>query len=184
MEYSFDEYDDYGTALLKGTDAGTYEVWYKAVGTDGTETIPKSVIAEILPSTRPATVTVNPTSDPLPYTGSPQKPPVTVVVDGTTLTKDVDYTVTYSNNTNVGTATVTVQGIRNYQFTGTATFEIAKSKATFLVEPKAREGLFYTGKPQELVSKESPRTALCSIPRTATAILSKSPQGLSGATIW
>ncbi len=152
MEYSSDEYDYYSTALPKGTDAGTYEVWYKAVGTDGTETIPKSVIAEILPNTRPATVTVNPTSDPLPYTGSPQKPPVTVVVDGTTLTKDVDYTVTYSNNTNVGTATVTVQGIRNYQFTGTATFEIAKSKATFSEEPKAREGLFYTGKPQPLVT--------------------------------
>ena len=34
MEYSFDEYDDYGTALPKGINAGIYEVWYKVVGDD------------------------------------------------------------------------------------------------------------------------------------------------------
>ena len=152
MEYSFDEYDDYSTALPKGTDAGIYEVWYKAVGTDGTETIPELVIAEILPKPVPATITVNLASDPLLYTGSPLKPPVTVVVENKTLTNGVDYTVTYSNNTNVGTATVSVQSVSggNYQFSGTATFEIAKSKAVFAVEPKAKENLFYTGEDQEL----------------------------------
>ena len=154
MEYSFDEYDDYGTALLKGTDAGIYEVWYKVVGDDGTETIPELVIAEILPKTVPATVTVNLTSDPLQCTGSPLKPPVTVVVENKTLTNNVDYTVTYSNNIKAGTATVTVQSVsgRNYQFSATAYFEIVKGKAEFLVKPSANENLFYTGEPQALVS--------------------------------
>ena len=130
MEYSFDDYDDYSTALPKGTDAGIYEVWYKVVGDDGTETDPESVIAEILPRTVIPTVTVNLTSDPLPYTGRPQKPPVTVIVEGKTLTNNVDYTTTYSNNTNVGTATVNVQSVsgKNYQFSGTATFEIARAR--------------------------------------------------------
>ena len=155
MEYSFDEYDDYDTALPKGTDAGIYEVWYKAVGDDGTETIPESVVAEILPKTVIPTVTVNLTSDPLQCTGSPLKPPVTVVVENKTLTNNVDYTVTYSNNTNVGTATVKVQSVNggNYQFSGTATFEIAKSKATFAVDPEGKTGLVYTGEPQELIEE-------------------------------
>ncbi len=154
MEYSFDEYDDYGTALLKGTDAGIYEVWYKAVGDDGTETIPELVIAEILPKTVPATVTVNLTSDPLQCTGSPLKPSVTVVVENKTLTNNVDYTVAYSNNVKAGTATVTVQSVsgRNYQFSATAYFEIVKGKAEFLVKPSANENLFYTGEPQALVT--------------------------------
>ena len=154
MEYSFDEYDDYGTALPKGTDAGIYEVWYKAVGDDGTETIPELVIAEILPKTVPATVTVNLTSDPLQCTGSPLKPSVTVVVENKTLTNNVDYTVTYSNNIKAGTATVMVQSVsgRNYQFSATAYFDIVKGKAEFLVKPRANEGLFYTGEPQALVT--------------------------------
>ena len=37
-----------------------------------------------------------------------------------------DYTVGYTNNTNVGTATVTIEGIGNYQGTATMTFEIVR----------------------------------------------------------
>ena len=80
MEYSFDEYDDYGRTLPKETNAGVYEVWYKVVGDDGTETDPESVIAEILPKSVNPTVTLNLTSDPLPYTGKPLRPGVTVAV--------------------------------------------------------------------------------------------------------
>ena len=154
MEYSFDEYDDYSTALPKGTDAGTYTVWYKVVGDDGTETIPELVIAEILPKTVIPTVTVHLTSDPLQCTGSPLKPPITVVAENKPLTHNVDYVVTYSNNIKAGTATVTVQSVSgcNYQFSATAYFEIVKGKAEFSVKPRANEGLFYTGEPQALVT--------------------------------
>jgi hypothetical protein len=48
------------------------------------------------------------------YTGSPITPVPTVKFNGTTLTKDVDYTLVYSNNTNAGTATLTVKGKGNY----------------------------------------------------------------------
>ncbi|MCR5795892.1 MAG: leucine-rich repeat protein [Solobacterium sp.] len=44
------------------------------------------------------------------YTGSAVKPSVTVTADGKTLVKDTDYTVSYKNNTDVGTAEVTVTG--------------------------------------------------------------------------
>ena len=152
MEYSFDEYDDYGRTLPKETNAGVYEVWYKVVGDDGTETDPESVIAEILPKSVNPTVTLNLTSDPLPYTGKPLRPGVTVAVGSETLGEYTDYMLTYSSNTNPGTATVAIQSVSgsNYQFYTTRTFEIAKAKAEFAVDPKAMDGLVYTGEAQEL----------------------------------
>ena len=59
--------------------------------------------------------------------GSDEKKPAVTVSDGTkNLTKDVDFTVTYSNNINAGTATVTIKGIGNYKGTITKTFTINK----------------------------------------------------------
>ena len=58
------------------------------------------------------------------YDGSAKKPTVTVKDGNTTLTKDTDYTVSYSDNTNAGTATVTVSGKGNYGGTKTTTFTI------------------------------------------------------------
>ena len=63
------------------------------------------------------------------YTGSAVNPAVTVK-DGTkTLTKGTDYTVSYSNNTKVGTATVTITGKGNYTGTLKKTFAIKKNFA-------------------------------------------------------
>ena len=58
------------------------------------------------------------------YTGSAQKPTVTVTAGGVELTQDVDYTLTYVNNTNVGTATVMVVGKGCFKGSKNATFEI------------------------------------------------------------
>ena len=153
MEYSFDEYDDYSTALPKGTDADVYEVWYKAVNDDGTETIPESVIAEIQPKSVTPVLTLS--SNSLTYTGSALTPTVTVSASGQTLNPST-YQVSYSNNTEPGTATVTVTSIGgNYQFTAQTTFTIAKAKAAFLIEPEGKTGLVYTGQPQELIEENT-----------------------------
>ncbi|MDY2679851.1 MAG: metallophosphoesterase [Lentihominibacter sp.] len=58
------------------------------------------------------------------YTGKAQTQNITVKLDGKTLTKGKDYTVTYKNNTRVGTATVVIKGIGNYKGTITKTFKI------------------------------------------------------------
>ena len=58
------------------------------------------------------------------FNGSSKEPTVTVSLDGNTLVKDTDYTVTYTNNTNVGTATVTIVGANNYTDTQAKTFTI------------------------------------------------------------
>ena len=57
----------------------------------------------------------------MPYTGKAIAPEITVCTgDGKLLKKDVDYTVSYSNNTKPGSAKVTVTGIGKY--TGTYNF--------------------------------------------------------------
>ena len=58
------------------------------------------------------------------YTGRAISPSFTVKLNGTALTKDTDYTVAYSNNTNAGTARVTITGKGNYTGTKTVTFKI------------------------------------------------------------
>lgn len=58
------------------------------------------------------------------YTGKALSPSITVKVNGKKLAKNVDYTVKYSNNKNVGKATVTITGKGNYKGTAKATFNI------------------------------------------------------------
>lgn len=79
------------------------------------------------------------------YTGSAIKPGVKVVSGDVTLSEGVDYTVSYSNNINAGTAKVTINGQGNYPFTDTATFTItAKSIAGCKIKPQY-SSYTYTG---------------------------------------
>lgn len=61
------------------------------------------------------------------YDGSAKTPSVTVVVGGKRLAQGQDYSVTYSNNVNVGTARVTVTGKGNYADSYNASFTIFTS---------------------------------------------------------
>lgn len=70
------------------------------------------------------------------YTGKAKTPSVTVTMGTTKLTADVDYTVTYSNNINTGTAKVTVKGKGLYGGTLTKTFTIKPAKTTGLTATK------------------------------------------------
>ena len=66
------------------------------------------------------------------YDGKAKTPSVTVKVNGKTLKKDTDYTVSYSNNTKVGTAKVTITGKGNYTGSVSKTYSIKNNfkKAT------------------------------------------------------
>lgn len=76
-----------------------------------------------------ATVTLSESS--YTYDGTAKTPSVTVKVNGKTLILNTDYTVSYSNNTDAGTATVTVKGTGtstgDYLGVKTATFTIVKA---------------------------------------------------------
>lgn len=62
------------------------------------------------------------------FTGSNIAPSVTVKVAGWTLTNGTDYTVSYSNNKNVGTSNIYVYGKGNYSGSLSAKFDIVPAK--------------------------------------------------------
>lgn len=80
------------------------------------------------------------------YDGKAKKPSVTVKYGAKTLVKGTDYTVSYSNNVNVGWATVTINGKGNYTGSFTKTFKIdpigiGPSKVTL-----SKKEYYYNGK--------------------------------------
>ena len=79
------------------------------------------------------------------YTGSGIKPAISVTNANGTKVAASDYTITYKNNLNVGTATLTITGKKNYCDTLTATFKIVKRKISDCTVAKVSNQA-YTGK--------------------------------------
>jgi hypothetical protein len=71
------------------------------------------------------------------YTGQAITPNPVVTLGSATLTEGTDYTAVYSNNTNVGKATLTITGIGAYTGTESATFNIVKATPTVSAWPTA-----------------------------------------------
>ena len=89
------------------------------------------------------------------YTGKALTPKPTVKVGTTTLREGTDYTLSYKNNTNAGTASVTVTGKGNYAGTATRTFTIVQrsiSSATVGVATQTYTGKALTPKPTVTLS--------------------------------
>ena len=76
-----------------------------------------------------------------------------VVKDGTTVIPSSEYTVSYSNNIKVGTATVTITDNPdgNYDVRGSKTFTIQAGAASLKEPPRAND-LTYNGFEQALVT--------------------------------
>lgn len=134
----------------KPTNAGTYTV--KATIPATTNYNGGTATANFTIS--PKTVS-NPTIelDPSSYTfdGNEKKPAV-VVKDGSTTIPATEYTVSYSNNKNAGTATVTItdKANGNYTVSGSKNFTINKA-ASSASAPSAKD-LTYNTNPQALVN--------------------------------
>ena len=120
------------SGILKGKEAKNYTAYATLIDddetrwTDGSEDV-QTLTWTIAPNEGDLTLT--PVSDDsITYNGKEQKPEYTVTSGGKTLTAGTDYTLSYSNNTNAGTATVAATGLDNYAgATGSAEFTIAKA---------------------------------------------------------
>ena len=113
---------DYTVAYKNNTAAGTATVTITGIN-DYVGSVSKTfTIAKA--SIKSATVTLPKTS--YAYTGKAQSPAPTVKVGSTTLKNGTDYTVSYKNNKNAGTATVTITGKGNYSGSVSKTFKITK----------------------------------------------------------
>ncbi len=130
---------DYTVAYSSNTTVGTATVTITGIGNyTGTKTQTFTIVAKAA-----STLTIDAIANQT-YTGSAITPTIVVKDGSTTLTLGTDYTVAYSNNTNVGTATVTITGIGNYTGTKTQTFTIvAKAASTLTIDAIANQT--YTG---------------------------------------
>ena len=126
------------SGTTSATNAGTYSATFTLKDTtnykwsDGT-TAAKTV-SWTINKYNISNVDVDPISDQV-YTESAITPlPVlSKILNGSskyTLVKDTDYTLSYSNNTNVGTATITATGKGNFTGTVSTTFKINKASLT------------------------------------------------------
>ena len=133
----------------------TYKVWYKVVGDSNINNVAPASINCSIAEKRVTTPTI--TLDPSSYTysGSACKPTPTVK-DGSTVIPSSEYTTSYSNNTNAGTATVTISDIvaGNYYISGTTTFNIAKAGGNVSTKPTAKS-LTFNNANQALVNAGS-----------------------------
>ena len=120
--------NDYTMKVPKQIDAGSYKLTIKGGGNySGT----KTVEWKILPKTI-ANPTIEVGSGGI-YDKTAKTPSVVVKDDGTTI-PDSEYTVSYENNTNAGTATVKITNKENgnYTISCSSTFEIQKAPALTL----------------------------------------------------
>ena len=120
--------NDYTMEVAKQTDAGSYQL---TINGGGNYTGTKTVEWKILPKTI-ANPTIEVGSGGI-YDKTAKTPSVVVKDDGTSI-PDSEYTVSYENNTNAGTATVKITDKENGNYTVncSSTFEIQKAPALIL----------------------------------------------------
>ena len=119
---------DYTVTGLTGTEPGDYTVTVTGKGNYKGEVKKTFTIGK---ATIPADG-INFDAGPYGYTGSKWEPEVTVTFNGTPLTAGTDYTVSYEDNINAGTAKVIITGIGDH-FTG-------KTEKPFTIEKASLSG--------------------------------------------
>ena len=124
----------YDTVLKEGTDytvsyknnvnPGIGEAIVKGIGNYTGKVVYKFTILKT--SIRKATVK----TETCQYNGKAQEPSVTVTLNGKTLKKGTDYTLSYNNNINPGTGEIIIKGKGGYTGKTVAYFEIQKKNST------------------------------------------------------
>ena len=102
-------------------------------------------------------------ADSFPYEGSDKRPEVTVKSGNNTLTASSDYTVSYSNNRAVGTATVTISGRNNYTGSASKSFRIVPADIANFTASLSASTFGYDG------SKKKPSATVRSGNKTLTS---------------
>ena len=125
---SYSNHTNAGTATVKITGKGSYKGSY----TTNFKILPCAV----------SQVNIGKIADKT-YTGNAIQPDVSLSYKNKTLKKGTDYTISYNNNINIGTATATITGIGNFTGTAVVTFNIV-AKTSKIVMGKISDRI-YTG---------------------------------------
>lgn len=129
---------DYNVSYSNNRNVGTATVTVTGRGSySGTKTTTFRILGKDV-----SNATVNSISTQR-YTGDEIRPSVTVKIGSVTLQQNVDYTLSYRDNTRPGTASITISGAGTYSGSKTVTFKIAQaslSKATVKVSDQTYDG--------------------------------------------
>ena len=124
---------DFTVSYSNNTNAGTAKATIKGKGNySGTITKEFTITPADI-----SQLTASLSADIFRYNGAEQKPSVTVKSGDKTLVPDTDFTVSYSDNIDVGTATVTITGQGNYTGSMTRTFTITNARIPAVITAKS-----------------------------------------------
>ena len=136
---------DYTLTNEGGKEAGTYEVTVKGIGNYTDEATQSFIIV----SSGANTFVVTLETSEYTFDGTAHKPAVTVTMEERTLSEGTDYTLTYSKNTNAGTALVTVKGVGDYTGEQVKTFTILPKALTDAMVTLDKTSFIYNEKVQK-----------------------------------
>gem|GEM_PF-4497059 len=136
LQYRLETETNYSDNIPEAQLVGDYKIYYHVLGNnnfnsveDETTMFVTSTISTLVIDPNDPNLSIILENDTYEYTGSPIEPKVTVSYNGITIPA-TEYTVTYKDNINVGTATVTITDNPNgnYTINGTAPFTIKPGK--------------------------------------------------------
>ena len=136
---------DYTLTNEGGKEAETYEVTVKGIGNYTDEATQSFIIV----SSGANTFVVTLETSEYTFDGTAHKPAVTVTMEERTLSEGTDYTLTYSKNTNAGTALVTVKGVGDYTGEQVKTFTILPKALTDAMVTLDKTSFIYNEKVQK-----------------------------------
>ena len=148
LQYKLGENGTYGTTVPTATAAGTYTVYYKVVGDANHNDVAEASINVTIGQADLNEVDVAAIANQV-YTGEAIEPALTVTFNDEAVDAS-EYIVAYTNNTNVGEATVTLTSTeKNFsaQNTKSVTFQITTASATLTATDKT---VIYTGQAQAI----------------------------------
>lgn len=150
IQYSTDE-STWDTTIPSQTNTGTYTTYWRIVGDSNHNDKASASISTTISPKVVSSPTITLSQSNYTYDGNACQPTVTVEDDNVTIASS-EYTVSYSDNINVGTATVTITDNTggNYTVNGTENFTISKVTPT-VIAPTAKT-LTYTGSAQALIN--------------------------------
>ncbi|WP_028904637.1 MBG domain-containing protein, partial [Prevotella sp. P6B4] len=181
MQYSLDG-TTYSTTIPQGINAGSYIVYYKVKGDANHNDIAAQHFTVIIAAKMVDTPTITLSQTSYTYDGTVKEPTVTVK-DGETTIPASEYSVSYTNNTNAGTATVTITDKEggNYAVSGSTTFAISYAISN-MAPPTGKSDLVYTGTAQDLITAGRTTTGTMLYSLDGTNYSTQIPQGTNAGS--
>lgn len=144
---------DNGTLYVEAWNTGTATIYFTGYGDYGNASASCKVTVSGTSEAKPIQYcSVNKIADQS-YSGSPITPSLVVKDERVTLVEGTDYKLTYQNNTNPGTATITVTGIGAYTGKGLVDFIIRQPIDGATVTLSGASGLVYNGEAKKPTAK-------------------------------